>query len=229
DYVVELSDSRYRGGNPAFYRLRIAEYDFFDEVFPLGGRRGEAVSFSLRGGSLGKPVSFLHKLEDGNPFAGRALLALGGLKEGVLPPWLAVGDLPEQTVLRKEGETAAVPVKPPLVVNGRLDRAGQVDSFRFAVTPGSRWRLAVEAEVLGSRLDGVLRVADEKDRQLALVDDVDLPAARGQQPTRTSDPAAEVTVPMGVKELVVTVRDQRGRGGVGFGYRLTIRPGEDDF
>src|SRR5262249_30583298 len=98
DYVVELSHSRYRRRKPALYRLRIAESDFFDEVFPLGGRRGEAVSFSLRGGSLGKPVPFLHKLEDGNPFAGRALLALGGLKEGVLPPWLAVGDLPEQTV-----------------------------------------------------------------------------------------------------------------------------------
>ena len=45
---VEVAfDSRYRGGNPPFYRLRIAEYDLFDEVFPLGGRRGESVRFTL--------------------------------------------------------------------------------------------------------------------------------------------------------------------------------------
>ena len=229
DYVIELSDSRYRGGNPAFYRLRIADCDFFDEVFPLGGRRGESVAFTLRGGSLSKPVSLLQKLEDGHPFSGRCAAVPGGIKEGALPTWLAVGELPERTVLRKADEDVSVEVKPPLVVNGRLDRAGKSDRYRFAVTPGSRWRLLVEAEVLGSRLDGVLQILDEKGRQLALVDDVDLPTAPGQQPIRTSDPAAEVTVPVGARELVVSLRDRRGRGGVGFGYRLTIRPAEDDF
>src|SRR6185295_3060771 len=56
DYVIELSDSRYRGGNPPFYRLRISEREVFDEVFPLGGRRGEQATFALRGGSLAKPI-----------------------------------------------------------------------------------------------------------------------------------------------------------------------------
>jgi hypothetical protein len=228
DYVVELSDSRYRGGNPAFYRLRIAEYDYFDEVFPLGGRRGESATFTLRSGSLGKPVSLLQKLDDG-PFSGRMAAGLTGLKQGVLPPWLAVGELTERIILRKARDTGSVEIKPPLVVNGRLDRAGQVDRFRFAVTPGSRWRLVVEAEALGSRLDGVLVVADDKGRQLVSVDDVDMPIAPGQPPVRTSDPAADVTVPPGVKELLVSLRDQRGRGGVGYPYRLTVRPAEDDF
>jgi hypothetical protein len=226
EYVVELSDSRYRGGNPAFYRLRIADYDYFDEVFPLGGRRGETLTVTLRGGNLAKPLSLTRKLDDAAPFARRALLALDGPRAGVLPPWLAVGELPERTVLHT-GEVVAV--KPPLTVNGRLDRAGQVDRYRFAVTAGQRWRLAVEAESLGSRLDGVLVLADEKGRQLAQVDDVDLPAPPGQQPIRTSDPSTEFLVPAGVKELVVSLRDQRGRGGVGFPYRLTIEPARDDF
>jgi hypothetical protein len=51
DYVVEISDSRYRGVAPPHYRLKIAEYDVVEEVYPLGGRRGETVAFTLRGGT----------------------------------------------------------------------------------------------------------------------------------------------------------------------------------
>src|SRR5262249_10189919 len=52
EYVVELSDTRYRGGNPPHYRLRIGDYDVVDEVFPLGGRRATTVAVTLRGGHL---------------------------------------------------------------------------------------------------------------------------------------------------------------------------------
>src|SRR5262249_312858 len=149
---------------PAFYRLRVAEYDVFDEVFPLGGKRGDKVAFTLRGGTLDKPVTLTQPVEPG-PFAGRMLLDLAGLRAGALPPALAVGELPERIILHGPGDEV-VEVKPPLVVNGRLDRAGQVDRLRFAVTPGSRWRLSVEAESLGSKLDGVLVVTDEKGRTL---------------------------------------------------------------
>src|SRR5205085_5343746 len=51
DYVVEFSDSRYRGGNPPQYRLKIGDYDFVEEVFPLGARRGDKLTFTLRGGT----------------------------------------------------------------------------------------------------------------------------------------------------------------------------------
>ena len=43
DYVVELSDSRYQGAGRPVYRLVIGGVPAADEVFPLGGRRGETV------------------------------------------------------------------------------------------------------------------------------------------------------------------------------------------
>jgi hypothetical protein len=231
DFIVELSDSRYRGGTPAHYRLRIADYDVPAEVFPLGGRRGETVTFTLRGGTLAKPAVVKRKIEEEVALLGRMLLAPEGLRPGMLPMQLSVGDLPERIVLRKAEDTsAAVEIVPPLVVNGRLDRAGQADRFRFKAAPGSRWRLVVEAESLGSSLDGVLRVQDDKGKQLALVDDVDLPSpAPGLPAMRTVDPRVEVTVPADSKELVLELRDQRRRGGVNFGYRLTVQPIEADF
>jgi hypothetical protein len=230
ELIVELSDSRYRGAAPAHYRLRIADYDVHEEVFPLGGRRGEMVSFTLRGGTLGRTVEVKRKVEDDPAFAGRMSLVCEGIRPGMLPPRLAVGEWPEKIVLHKANEAAAVEVAPPLVVNGRLGRTGQVDRYRFSASPGSRWRLAVAAEVLGSRLDGVLEILDDKGRRVALVDDVDLPApVPGQPGVRTVDPSADVTVPADSKALVVVLRDQRRRGGLNFGYRLTIEPAVADF
>jgi hypothetical protein len=231
DYLVEMSDTRYRGGNPPHYRLKIADYDVIDEVFPLGGRRGAATAFSLSGAGLPADVQLVRALDDGL-FAGTAPLALdGGPRPGLSPPRLAVGDLPERVWHKPAGpEPRALDVLPPLTINSRLDKPGDVDRFQFAVAPGARYRITVDAEKLGSRLDAVLRVADQAGKQLALVDDVDLPGAGpGQPPLRTADPALDFTAPPGVSLLALEVRDQRGRGGVNFGYRLTIEPAEPDF
>src|SRR5262249_57808731 len=116
-------------------------------------------------------------------------------------------------------------VVPPVTVNGRLEHPGDEDTFQFPVQPGQRYRLAVQAEALGSYLDGVLRVSDQAGGQLALVDDVDRqPEDPGQPPTRTADPSAEVTVPPRVTLLVVELRDQRRRGGGYLRYPLTLQP-----
>jgi hypothetical protein len=96
------------------------------------------------------------------------------------------------------------------------------------VKAGERYRFAVEAEALGSALDGVLRLTDPSGKQLALVDDVDLPPpASGLQGIRSPDPALDFTVPPGVTALEVELRDGRHRGGVNFGYRLTVARTED--
>lgn len=231
DYVIEISDSRYKGTAPPFYRLKIADYDFPAEVFPLGGKRGETVAFTLRGGSLAGEVKLERKLEDGF-FSGTMPLPLDGtIKPGMLAPFVALGDLPERTHLRTDLKDAKpLDVQPPLTVNGRLGEKGQTDRFQFAVQPGQRYRLAVHAESLGSHLDGVLRILDQAGKQLAVVDDVDIPpVAPGQPPTKGHDPAVDFTVPAGVSALILELSDQRKRGGLNFGYRLTIEPAAVDF
>src|SRR5262249_34882200 len=61
-------------------------------------------------------------------------------------------------------------------------------------------------------------------------DDIDLPPlAPGLGPNKSVDPALDVTVPPGTSLLVVELRDQRGRGGINFGYRLTVTPAVPDF
>jgi hypothetical protein len=225
EYVVELSDSRYRGGNPAHYRLQIAEYDVVEEVFPLGGRRGRKVEFRLLGGTLAKEARLTRTADAG-------LLPLdGAVRLGMPSPRLAVGDYPEVIWDHsKARDPRAADLLPPVTVNSRLEKPGRRDVFQLAVEPGSRYRFAVQAEALGSRLDGVLKITDSSGKQLALADDVDIPSlVAGQPPIRTVDPSLELTVPVGVRLLRVEVRDQRRRGGLNFGYRLTVEPAVADF
>ena len=49
DYVVEISDSRYQGSGRPVYRLLIGPMLVADEIFPLGGRRGNRWPGAARG------------------------------------------------------------------------------------------------------------------------------------------------------------------------------------
>lgn len=230
DYLLEFSDSRYRGGNPAHYRIKIGDYDIADELFPLGGRRGDNATFTLRGGTLGKELSFQRALSD----AGSSMpLNLDGLplKPGMLAPSVAIGDYPEKIWEKGSGnDPRRLDIVAPITVNGRIEAKGDIDRFQLPVSPGQKYRFSVQAYLLGSRLDGVLRIADASGKQIALIDDVNVAAlAPGQQPFNNPDPSVDVTVPDGVNLLVAELRDQRRRGGLNFTYRLTVEPIVPDF
>jgi len=55
----------------------------------------------------------------------------------------------------------------PATISGRLDKAGDVDSFAFALKKGQTLHAWVEAYVLASTFDGMLRIVDESGHELA--------------------------------------------------------------
>ena len=54
----------------------------------------------------------------------------------------------------------------PATISGRLDKAGDVDSFAIALKKGEALTASVEAYVLGSTFDGMLRIVDPQGTQL---------------------------------------------------------------
>jgi hypothetical protein len=152
EYVVEISDSRYRGGTPPNYRLVIADYDVIDDVFPLGGRRGETVTFTLRAGTLTEEARLQRLLDDART-PGWMLLPLEGvIRPGLLPLPVAVGLPPERTWSKPAAEAKGMEIVPPLTVNGRFEQRAEVHRFQFPIQPGQRFRMRVQAESLGSYL-----------------------------------------------------------------------------
>ncbi len=234
DYVIELSDSRYQGGGRPVYRLLVGAVPVADEVFPLGGRQGETVGFELRGGNLPDvkvAAATVNATPDRNVFALRASnQALGVatpagpvLDVESLPPMLA-SQLPE---LREPADPNALPVRAaaPVALNGRIDPTGDEDRYVLAVVPGQRLRIEVDAAGRNSALDAVLRVLGAGDAVLATADDTTTPVVGKTKAVIISpDPTLEFTVPAGLTEVTLALRDLQGRGGTGYAYRITVEP-----
>lgn len=236
EYVIELSDSRYQGGGRAVYRLVVGPVPVADEVFPIGGRAGETVGVELRGGTLTEmtvAAATLDPKPETNVFPLR-VIEKSSAPDSSDQPALDVESLAPLAVSRltelREPVDANAPdphAAAPVALNGRLDPAGDVDRFVLAVTPGQKLRIKVEAAELSSALDGVLQVLGAKDAVLATADDTTIPSRRekGRGPGIVSpDPSLNFTVPAGLTEVTLSLRDLESRGGTGFPYRISVEP-----
>jgi hypothetical protein len=242
DYIVELSDSRYQGGQRPIYRLLIGPVPAAEEIYPLGGRVGEAVGFELRGGTLselkitGVNINALPGFDLAFPRITGAMLGLSaprpaGLDVESLAPLMSS----PYVEIREPADPSAPAVKAvaPVVFNGRLEMPGDEDRFIVVATPGQRLRITMQASELGSAIDGVLRILGNNGSVIANADDTNVPQApkNGQQspPLVVPDPSLEMTVPGGTTEIIVAVKDLENRGGLGFPYRLVVEPQTPDF
>jgi hypothetical protein len=240
DYVVELSDSRYQGGERPIYRLVVGPVPVAEEVFPLGGRAGETVGFELRGGTMPgvcvaaatlpkSPNDDLTQIRVTNYALGLAGPGDPMLEVESMPP-VAISSVPE---VREPSDPNAPPVATavPVILNGRIDPAGDEDRFVLEVTPGKRYRAHVIAADLDSALDGQLTVLGAKNAVIASADDTNLPplvatkkANQQNAALTTPDPSVDFTAPAGVNEVTLVLRDLERRGGVGFPYRISVEP-----
>jgi len=225
NYYVEVTDARFSTQTQNFYRLKMGAYRYADGIFPLGGRRGERVPVTFFGGNLGASVASTADL--GKLGKTQALTRVGLPDSPVLPFAFAVSDLPELM----EPVAGEVPV--PSVVNGRLDKAGEIDHYRFHVEPGEKLIFELQARELGtSRLEGIITVRDAAGKRLGSAGDQplaeDVFAVQGTSRT-SSDPFLNFTVPPDIREVVVSVEDLALRGGPLYGYRLIARRQAEDF
>ncbi len=243
DYVIELSDSRYQGVGRTVYRLVVGEVPLAEEIYPIGGREGETLGLELRGGTLEglnvaaarvTPASSLTRFQ---PRVRGAALGLNGSAAGLdieSLPQRVVSDMPE---LRETTLPNATPVRAsaPVVFNGRIDPAGDEDRFVLEVTPGRKLKIEVDAAESGSALDGILQILGPKGAVLATADDTTAAATdkkgNAKPPGIVSpDPKLEsFTVPPGVTEITLALRDLESRGGTGFPYRIIVKPVASDF
>ena len=225
NYYVEVSDARFSTQTQNFYRLKMGAYRYADGIFPLGGRRGERVPVTFYGGNLGGEVASTVDLSQAG--ATQSLTQAGLPDSPVLPFAFAVSDLPELM------EPVAGQAPFPSVVNGRLNKAAEIDRYRYRVEPGEKLIFELQARELGtSRLDGIVTVRDAAGKKLASAGDQpladDVFAVQGTSRT-SSDPFLNFTVPTEVHEVVVSVEDLALRGGPLYGYRLIARRQAEDF
>jgi hypothetical protein len=223
-YVLEIKDAVYRGREDFVYRITVGEVPFVTSVFPLGGRDGDPRAVELTGWNL--PVDKLTLDADAKGPGVRPICVLKDERISNRVPF-AVDTLPE--CLEEESNStpeSAQRVKPPLIVNGRIDRPGDLDVFCFECRAGGQIIAEVKARRLNSPLDSVLKLTDAKGRQLAVNDDHEDKAAG--LTTHHADSRLSVTIPEnGLYYL--HLGDTQHKGGTVYGYRLHINAQRPDF
>lgn len=206
-YTVELHDAAYRGGG--FFRLKIGDFNYVDFTLPLAVERDQRETLQL----LGSPLLLLGSREVNAPET--PLAAVVNIRQfdtnrfAGQPPWYYVSRFPEHVEQESAEKVQTLPAA-PVGVSGRILKPRETDVYQLPVTPGAKLRFEVIAFRVGSGLDAVLTLRDAQGKRLASNDD-----GGGQ-----IDPRIDFTVPAGVKQLQVAVRDLARRGGEDFVYRV---------
>jgi hypothetical protein len=207
-------------------------------VFPPGAMRGTEVEVTLEGkpekGQVwieGAGVTFSAPDDKGKSKAVIASDAVPGIRllrvfnaEGVSEAArFVVGTVPEVVEAKPNlsPTQAHVLEKLPVCVNGRIDKAGDLDHFAFTLKKGQTVRIELLAYTLGSPIDPLMHVLDENGTRLATASDA-----------RNLDPALTFTAPAEGRYTVQIAgfthppaADVNFTGGSTVVYRLMLHPG----
>lgn len=201
-YTVAVHDAEYAAA-AGFFRLKLGQWSFADQVFPPVVGTGGAVEL------IGSEAVRVVVPSDRGPVV-RLPWPKGGPWSGPRP-WVEVSSRRELTSTATKGQELPTG---PVGVSGKLLTPFAEDRYRVPVSPGSKVRFEVFAERIGSPVDTALVVRNEAGAEVA----------RNEDGPGTLDPVLEYTVPDKVTAVTVGVLDAQGRGGPRAVYRLTVDP-----
>ncbi len=217
EYFAVVHDSKYAGGNPGYYRMKIGSFAYAETTFPLGAQRGREADVTLFGGTLAGP---LKTRVMASAAAGQSRMFMSPPVAGPqarLPFQFVLGDAPELIEPDSDATDGRL-FKDAAVMNGRIAKPGEIDRYKFPVTVGQTLIFEVDAANLGSPLDAILTVTGPQGNGLASADD-----------GNGLDPRLQFTVPGGIDHVVLAVEDLHRRGGPMFAYRLKAITPRTDF
>lgn len=149
-YYVRVEDYQRSGRANNFYRIIVGEFPLVLGAFPLGVQSGATADLALRGyHTLGKfKVEGKASPDSEDTLTLRPENAFDTVR-------VALGKEPE---VQSQGGSIAVPI----TVNGRIDKPGTENRYRFHAAKGDQLIFEVNARRLGSDLDSYLEILDAK-------------------------------------------------------------------
>lgn len=211
-YIIQVRDSGYQGNGACNYRLHVGHFPRPQAVVPAGGKAGEEIEVTFLGDPAG-PIKQKVKVPNtpGQPFALHCQDA-GGISPSGIPFRVSdVGNLVEVEP-NDTHDKATVAAAFPLAFNGVIDKAGDVDGFKFKGVKGQTFDVHCYARRLGSPLDPVMYLHVAGGGAIAANDDSGGP-----------DSYFRVTLPND-GEYVLSITDHLGKGGPTYFYRVEFTP-----
>lgn len=224
EYELEIKDAIYRGREDFVYRVTLGELPFVTSIYPLGGRADSEIPVELAGWNL---TTDHLTLNTRNRKTGVESLAMIGDQPLVNLTPFAVDSLPE--TMEKEPNNdlqSAQDLKPPMIVNGRIDRPGDWDVYRFSCREGGQIFAEIKARRLSSPLDSLLLLTDAQGKRIAANDDYEDKGAG--LVTHHADSRIGIKMPESGTYFLY-VGDAQQKGGEEFSYRLHLNAQRPDF
>lgn len=170
EYLVEVRDTLWRGGDEYWYRLRIGDFPCATTPLPMAARRGSQRSISFAGPYL-DGVTPLEIALPTDPLLNAMLISPRG-KNGLhgWPVTLAISDLEEFQEQEPNNDPAkANRIGVPGAVTGRFLESNDIDHFVFAGKKGQRYVIEAQTLELNSPTEVYMVVKDAKGTQVAAV------------------------------------------------------------
>jgi hypothetical protein len=211
EYILQLRDFRYQGGGNYNYRLYAGALPYVDSIFPFGGQRGKQVKVELTGYNLAGTPKMTLKLAASAPLGLQEIRAHTPNGYSNFRPF-DLSDLADFFESEPNNTTDKVnTVSIPVVINGRISPAKDIDRFKFKSDKDQKLICEVKASSFGSKLDSLLILTDSAGNLIAQNDDAALADARIEFDAKKDT------------QYILSLRDLTERGGENFGYRLSIR------
>lgn len=147
-YYLRIADYERSGRASHQYRIKVGEFGFVSQFFPLGLQRDAVAKISLTGYNVPTTINAKGTPVVEDPFV--TMLRPDGAYNRVK---LALGRDPELTVTQP-----SPPLTLPVTLNGQLSKTNPVHKFPFTAKKGQAIVFEVMARRLGSDLDTTLEI-----------------------------------------------------------------------
>ncbi len=220
EYIVQIRESSYRGGGTSFYRLHVGGFRRPDVVYPAGGKVGSKVKVRFIEGRTGESFEEEATL----PGEEDPQYMIYAKSQEPAPSGNPFRVVPFDNVLEAEpndelAKASVAPASEPISLNGIIEKAGDVDLFKVPFKKGQKVEVTGFAQALGSPLDMLVTVLNEKGSSIGGSDD-----GGGR---RRLDSKVTVSIPAD-GAYFVKVADHLERGGPGFVYRIELKAAEPE-
>ncbi len=231
EYEIEIRDAIYRGRSDFIYRIKISEDPFITQIFPLGGQMGVKTESIISGYNLPE-TNIVLNTKPGSKIIRQAFFRAKNKKTN--PITYAVNNLPECNEKEPNNFTnQAQKIKVPKIINGRIGKSGDIDVFKISCIAGEEIVVEVNARVLNSPLNSLLRLVDEKGKVIKwnddyVVKDKFLHESTTGLITHHSDSYLTTEIPE-TGTYYVQISDALNHGGKAYAYRLRVSNPQPDF
>ncbi len=218
DYTVMIRESSYRGGGSSFYRLHVGGYRRPDVVYPAGGKIGSKtkVRFIERDSSFDEELQLPAEVDPNF-----MLYSKSGEPAPSGNPFRLVNfdNVLEAEPNEDQATSTASATGEPISLNGIISKPGDIDYFKLPLKKGMTLEVQTFAQSIGSPLDSVVNIYNEKGGSLSGNDD-----GGGR---RRLDSKFKIGIPAD-GNYFVRVTDHLDRGGPTFVYRIELIAAEPE-